>query len=441
LPDTFCLVFDGWTFGGQNVHYVAVFATFFLEGELHEVLLTIAPLFNESDLGAESHKDFIVGTLKYYNKTLENVVCIIGDNMSTNVALAKISGVPLVGCASHRLNLEVSQYLKPWEGLLDRVHLLMVKLRNLKLSGSLRKYTQLKPKLRCTTRWSGTFEMVHRYFELKDFLPALAEECADLYELMLGVGEENKLTKLMENLNSIWSVTLKLQERGMTTEKTRILFDGLMSKFPEMGSHISKDSAIVHFKDFENGVVKIALGRSQTLTEDESKAVEKLKIKEIEPTKNPSEISFADTLLSSGLDYYKCTKETYMNTNFILAGSTMVESLFSVCDYMFDDRRTNSTPEHFEVQVFLKANRKYWGLSDVNKVVTLNDKTDQPKTNVFLRNNSNVDKETNKDTLVGETLGNKQSSYTQHVLNDLFENSFGFTQEGNKRARIENSKV
>ena len=50
----------------------------------------------------------------------------------------------------------------------------------------------------------------------------------------------------------------------------------------------------------------------------------------------------------------------YINLNFILPGTVIVESLFSIVGYMFDDRRMATTPTHIEEQVFLKVNRNLW---------------------------------------------------------------------------------
>ncbi|ETL39711.1 hypothetical protein L916_08986, partial [Phytophthora nicotianae] len=47
-------------------------------------------------------------------------------------------GVPLVGCASHRLNLAVREYLAPHEDALAEVQALMRKLRTLKQAAKLR---------------------------------------------------------------------------------------------------------------------------------------------------------------------------------------------------------------------------------------------------------------------------------------------------------------
>jgi hypothetical protein len=73
---------DGWT--SATMHYVAIFATYMKDGMHKESLLAVAPLFNEEQLGAGQHIEFMHATLHLYRKAMDNVVVLIGDNCSTN---------------------------------------------------------------------------------------------------------------------------------------------------------------------------------------------------------------------------------------------------------------------------------------------------------------------------------------------------------------------
>ena len=97
---------------------------------------------------------------------------LIGDNCEVNKSIASKLNIPLVGCASHRFALGLSDYYSENEPILqrkciDQNYALMLKLRNVK---RLRKRTTLKRVLRNTTRWNSTAAMVTRYFELKDHI-------------------------------------------------------------------------------------------------------------------------------------------------------------------------------------------------------------------------------------------------------------------------------
>ena len=74
------------------------------------------------DLTSQSHKNLLEHILGVFNRSLANVICLVGDNCSVNTHLADLCDLPLVGCASHRFNLEVNSILDTQhEALLDKV--------------------------------------------------------------------------------------------------------------------------------------------------------------------------------------------------------------------------------------------------------------------------------------------------------------------------------
>ena len=76
------------------------------------MLLGFSPMLEDDfNFTSESHKNLIIHVLSVFDKTLDNVLCFVGDNCSTNTHLADICELPLVGCASHRFNLEVQAFL------------------------------------------------------------------------------------------------------------------------------------------------------------------------------------------------------------------------------------------------------------------------------------------------------------------------------------------
>ncbi len=89
---------------------------------------------------------------------MDNITCLIGDNCSTNQSLARLCGVPLVGCASHRLNLAVNMWFTQYEPLLIKINLVQAKVRgSLVLSRELSKHTDLRTELRNKTRSVCTY--------------------------------------------------------------------------------------------------------------------------------------------------------------------------------------------------------------------------------------------------------------------------------------------
>ncbi|KAG6954765.1 hypothetical protein JG687_00011609 [Phytophthora cactorum] len=99
---------DGWSHNSE--HYLAVFVCYELGGQPRCQLLAMAPLVQApgQDLSAQGHVDFLRDMLSQdYGKPLENCLYLVGDNCTTNRRLAILMGIPLVGCASHRLNLAI----------------------------------------------------------------------------------------------------------------------------------------------------------------------------------------------------------------------------------------------------------------------------------------------------------------------------------------------
>ena len=104
---------------------------------------------------------------------MQNARALVGDNVSVNRSIAVKTGITLVGCASHCMNLTVNDLLSKDEILLNKINLLMIKLRGLCLSALLRKVPALRPKLINTTRSSTSYEQLVRYKELKEFFARL----------------------------------------------------------------------------------------------------------------------------------------------------------------------------------------------------------------------------------------------------------------------------
>jgi hypothetical protein len=191
--------------------------------------------------------------------------------------LSADSGIPIIGCASHRLNLAITEYLKTYEDLIFKVDMLMKKLQTVKYAARLNSRTHLKAVRKNTTRWSSVYSMVERYLKIKDFLPIEYPEIADL---VATAREHLILVTLFNNtLKELEAATLLLQnEQSISLADTRAVFDSLMSledlKRCEFGkNHISSNSRIVHDPNFESGIVKVCNGQQTNLTNMEKNAI------------------------------------------------------------------------------------------------------------------------------------------------------------------------
>jgi hypothetical protein len=135
----------------------------------------------------------------------------------------------------------------------------MVRLQTLKNSNRLRQYTDLRPIIRCKTRWSGSYFMLSRFFQIKDYVKEICKDdelLDDLYSTMK-IGEFTILESLLQKMTQLNSVMVKLQERNITLSVARKLFDHTLIHFPTMSSYLLIDSPIVHSPVFESALIKV----------------------------------------------------------------------------------------------------------------------------------------------------------------------------------------
>ena len=109
------------------------------DGVYQEVLMGCSPPLNEASYTAEERYRLVEVVLSIYGKSITSPSVLIGDNCSTNMALADLMKMPLIGCGCHKLNLAVKSYLARRPALIkaisgvDRV---VSQLRNLKAAGA-----------------------------------------------------------------------------------------------------------------------------------------------------------------------------------------------------------------------------------------------------------------------------------------------------------------
>ncbi len=174
------------------------------------VILAIQKLL--ANLGAESHAQFIIDTLGLYDKTIENVLFICGDNMSTNQAIANILSRPFIGCYSHKLNLAMQKLFSVHEEFIEKIADAIKMLKGVKRSAVLEeKGAKKRPVVRNNTRWSSTFKMLQRYFYLLPFMD-LSDQ-----ELMQSIpfSHNEELKGFYEKLLILNEVTVALQAHDL----------------------------------------------------------------------------------------------------------------------------------------------------------------------------------------------------------------------------------
>ncbi|ETM31074.1 hypothetical protein L914_21277 [Phytophthora nicotianae] len=206
LPEKFGIVLDGWTRGSE--HYLAVFVCYELIGVRQAPLLSMAPIINgpNDSLNPESHMAAVSAGGPSF-----------GDNYAVNKRLARLLGLPLVGCASHRLNLAVKSFIAPHEEELEQIE------------------DPLHPKLHQATRWGSIYTMLPRYFKLREFFSADDEELA---VEMPSLAVNRKLKTLLEQLGDVQSVSMKLPSEDLSLLDARDLLNGLLEVMPSFANYM-----------------------------------------------------------------------------------------------------------------------------------------------------------------------------------------------------------
>lgn len=127
------LLIDAWTEGGT--HYAAVIAvtpSLTGEGKSEKSLLCFSPFEDESDMTTSALIELLDYVLDTFQLDLGQLCFFVCDHASVNASLSTRTRVPMIGCASHRLQLAVQQILSPHQELLGRVNHLMGKLNTVK---------------------------------------------------------------------------------------------------------------------------------------------------------------------------------------------------------------------------------------------------------------------------------------------------------------------
>jgi len=328
LPIKIGLVFDGWSCNG--IHYVGLFAVSIAKSPF---LVKFSPFENEEDLGACSYIEFIENTLEVYKKSWDNILFLVSDNCPVNLSIANRTGLPFIGCASHRFNLAMKTYLEPHEIILKKINDIMKKLSTIKGRAWLKRKTECSPVLRNVTRWSSTFMMIERYTQISTFLCHSTNneiQKLGLLSLMLTSDEELTVLGIYSDLKKFHQVTLKLQEDQITLSDVRSIFDFTILNYPGLKKYLDSASAIVHNVALESGLVKLQRKELQDLTETEKKNLTRFEVLDgsFVVKENVKEDDFVGQALKRAR-YGEKEKNGYMDVSFVPPTSNICERFFS----------------------------------------------------------------------------------------------------------------
>ena len=297
-----------------------------------------------------------------------------------------LSGTPLIGCFSHRLNLDVNEFMgkeekrngrgtvaRPANGyyqLIRKVDLLMGELKTYKNASKLRSRTHVRPTRINVTRWSSIFQMLIRWSKLREPISQVDNWPQTVLEKIPTPSENQTILILINDLKKFDSVSKKLQIGGnerLDLLEARSLFEGLLrdfqSKYPL--THMRADSNIITNPNFEKGIIKILDNRVKDLKPNEASAcsIFKRKINEInEPDCPDNDLGYADQILRASAQKKRAREEDteYRSVKHVSPISNICERLFSRANITISATRKNMDPDSLNMLLFLKANRKLW---------------------------------------------------------------------------------
>ena len=343
---------------------------------------------------AEDVGDVLFDVLAVFDKSFAALLFLSGDNASVNVRLSDLitrnlreSGVekivPLIGCASHRLNLAVKAYIKAnYKELMEEVHALMADLRTMKNRYKLRVHTKVRPEIENDTRWMSSLPMLTSFDKLYPILQKCGLKPKTL-ELIPSAAKKYQLDELRNLLLQINEVNLELQKSDsikINLAYIRDLFDGLIELCPSLASHLAKDAAVVANPSFESGIVKIQNQKENRLTESEKRACERFlrpvqtgdDLNDDSEDAPRAEVSFVERIRSAREEQENKrirTSSKYVDTRFASGTSNICEQLFSKAKHIMTPTRRRMDPSTLEGILLLKINSDLWDAELVQEIL------------------------------------------------------------------------
>lgn len=253
--------------------------------------LALSSFVDEGSMAASEHIRFLDLILDQYGLAVADMIAIVCDNMETNRAISRCIGVPMIGCAAHRFNLAVRSHVQGHRDAIDKVAVLMKKLKIVKRSAVLRSSgCRYRPVALHELRWSGLHRMLKRYDQLYPFLYLFSSDTDvdrdlpshlspddhrrfPIVSFIPNATEHCEIMELLEDLDSLQLATQRLQSEALTLSSVRGIFDEILVDFPSLRSRLGPDACIVESPTFEAAVVKVQNGSERCLTSSERSAL------------------------------------------------------------------------------------------------------------------------------------------------------------------------
>ena len=220
--------------------------------------------------------------------------------------------------------------------------------------------THFPPVLRCTTRWSGEFNLLTRLFELTPFLNPVDPDLVDF------IHSPKEIYRQKNYCNS-WKILTLLpwNDKKMLSLASCQVFIWRSHQFvPGNDNIFIWRCPIIENPSFEKSIVLCLEGHFDKRSDLQKADLDRLqKTPEVEEDVESS--SFADKLLS-----FKNAKiEVYGNIKWVPLTSNKCERPFSTAKLIAAPQGNQMTTLHLEENCFLLLNRKYWNSETVQVTI------------------------------------------------------------------------
>jgi hypothetical protein len=395
-PKRFGLIFDSWTCNSE--HYTAIFITWTDDKDTVQLFNLCCGVQDESEADdlvftAEAMGDYFVDELQIVGLNLfEHIDFVCGDNCAVNKRFATLItnkilhekgtnnawSVPLVGCASHRLNLARQDFYSSPDNApaIEKVDQLMTKLRTLKNSSKLRKMTHLRAENQNSTRWTSINAALTKYKRLELHLPNGGFD-EDTLQCIPTAIESSRISAILASDASFASASRALQRGGdnqLEMTHVRSMFDKLIQQHPRSVEKLGPKAEVVHSSDFESAICKIQALDERLLSVTERKAVKRFLMDENDAVNAPDtnadedhERDWAQDIIDSA-DAHKRRKlfvSKYRSTKHVAPTSNVCERIFSRAKLVMRPHRKHMSPFHLEMMIFLRCNKGLWNEATV----------------------------------------------------------------------------
>ena len=380
-PKRFGLIFDSWTCNSE--HFTTVFITWTDKKDSVQMYNLCCGVQDETagdDLvfTAEAMGDYFFDELQIVGLDLfEDIDFICGDNCAVNKRLATLITnriksdkgtenawiVPLVGCSSHRLNLAREMFYQTSLNahVIGKVDQLMTKLRTLKNSAKLRKFTQYRAQNQNVTRWTSVNAALTKFKKIESYIPQCGFD-DDVLQFVPTAVESSLINTILTSDQSFASAGRALQ-RGVSNQlelvHVRTIFDKLIEQYSDSVEKLGSNSELVQTPDFENGVCKVQALDERLLTANERKALKRFLLplnQEDEESEHESGDEEVQTDWAQDcIDVWDSRKRRklavskYRSMKHVSPTSNVCERLFSRAALVMRPHRRHMTPFHLEI--------------------------------------------------------------------------------------------